>query len=107
MEVGFKTRKLRRCYECFKEAQRKWGDRVAKRYIERVNILYHAKTIDDLLKIPPLKFHALKGDRKGQYAMILHDRTRMIVSLQKEKLKGSKKQTTVIRVEEVCELYGD
>lgn len=107
MEVEFKTRKLRRCYEDFKEAQRKWGDVVARRYIERVSILYQAKSIDDLFKIPPLRFHPLKGGRKGQYAMTLHDRTRMIVSLRKEKVEGSKKRATVIRVEEVSEHYGD
>jgi proteic killer suppression protein len=80
---------------------------VARRYIERVNILYQAKSVDDLFKIPPLKFHPLKGDRKGQHAMTLHDRTRMIVSLRKKKVKGSKTRTTVIRVEEVSEHYGD
>jgi plasmid maintenance system killer protein len=44
--------------------------------------------------------HPLKGDRKGQYAIRLGDRERLIVAFADTKL-------TVVRIEEVSQHYGD
>lgn len=100
MRVEFRTGALKGCYTNSAAAARKWGDKVGRRYIERVNILKKARSADDLYKIPPLHFHPLKGDKKGRYAITLIDRSRMIVSFQDDAL-------TIVRVEEVTEHYGD
>lgn len=100
MRVQFRTTELQKCYEKSQRATRAWGEKVARRYIERVNILKAAKSGDDLYKIPPLKFHAMKGDKAGLYALTLIDRWRMEVSFQDEAM-------TVVRVEEVSAHYGD
>lgn len=100
MHVNFRTRQLQRCYESHKEAARQWGAAVARRYIERVGVLYATETVDDLYRIPPLRFHPLKGARRGQYALWLTDRARLIVSF-----AGRAKQT--VWVEEVSQHYDD
>ena len=81
-------------------AAREWGDKIARRYIERVNVLKAAKSVDDLYKIPPLRFHALKADRQGHHAITLIDRWRMIVTFRGDAM-------TVVRIEEVSAHYGD
>lgn len=100
MQVQFRTNRLLECYQNSKKAQKEWGEKVARRYIERVNILKHAKTAEDLYKIPSLHFHPLTGDKKGLYALTLTDRWRMEVSFEDEALM-------VVRVEEVSQHYGN
>ena len=100
MKVTFRTVRLQQCYEDSKKAQREWDEKVARRYIERVNVLKAAKSAEDLYKIPPLRFHPLEGDKKGTYSITLIGRWRMEVSFQDEAL-------TVTRVEEVTQHYGD
>ncbi len=100
MDVQFRTKRLLNRYEKSKEGQRQWDEKVARRYIERVNILKRAKSAGDLYKVRALNFHPLSGNKKGLYALTLIDRWRMEVSFQDQKL-------TVVRVEEVSQHYGD
>lgn len=100
MQVEFRTHRLRSCYVDSSTGTRAWGDKVARRYIERVNILKAAKTADDLYTIAALRFHPLKGSRQGQYSITLVDRWRMVVTFRDDAL-------TVVRIEEVSAHYGD
>lgn len=100
MQVNFRTKQLQRCYESHAAATRRWGATVARRYVQRINDLYAAETIEDLYRIPPLRFHPLKGDRQAQYALSLTDRIRLIVSV-------AGKTTPTVWVEEVSKHYGD
>jgi proteic killer suppression protein len=100
VQVTFRTKRLQECYAAAKKAQREWDEKVARRYIERVNILKHAKSVDDLYKTPGLRFHPMKGDKEGRYSITLIDRWRMEVSFRDKAL-------TIVRVEEVSQHYGD
>jgi len=100
VQVKFRTTQLLRCYESHTEATRRWGAAVARRYVQRINDLYAAETIENLYRIPSLRFHALKGDRQGQYALALTDRARLIVGV-----AGAPE--TIVWVEEVSKHYGD
>lgn len=100
MDIQFRTKRLLNCYEKSKEGQRQWGEKVARRYIERVNILRTAKSAQDLYRVSVLNFHPLSGKKKGLYALTLIDRWRMEVSFQDQEL-------SVVRVEEVSQHYGD
>jgi toxin HigB-1 len=100
VQVKFRTRQLQRCYESHAAATRRWGAPVARRYVQRINDLYAAESVEDLYRIPPLRFHPLKGDRQGQYALSLADRMRLIVSVTGE-------ATPTVWVEEVSKHYGD
>lgn len=100
MQVRFRTRQLQRCYESIADATRAWGAEVARRYVERVSILHTVETIEDLHRIPPLRFHPLKGNHRGQYALRLTDRMRLIVTF-------VYRTTAIVWVEEVSKHYGD
>ena len=100
MEIVFRTNKLEKCYRVNARALRAWGADVGRRYIQRINIIKWARGMDDLYKMPELKCHPLKGDRKGQYAVSLTGFQRLIFSLQGERLE-------VAMVEEVSKHYDD
>lgn len=91
---------MRECYEESKRAVQEWGNKIARRYVERINILKAAKSGDDLYKIAPLRVHALKGKKKGQYALTLIDRWRLVITFVDE-------TKTIVRIEEVSKHYGD
>ena len=100
MQVRFRTKQLQRCYESLTEATREWGADVARRYVQRVDILYATETIEDLHRMTVLRFHPLKGNRKGQYALWLTARARLIVTF-------IEKAATIVWIEEVSKHYGE
>lgn len=100
MEVTFQTRKLEREYEESKRAIRAYGQAVATRYIERINIIKHATDIEQLKKLPVIDCHPLKGDRKGEWSIKLTGQARLIFTLEGEALD-------VVRIKEVSKHYGD
>ena len=100
MQVSFRTTRLLRRYQESQKAFKAWGEKVGHRYIERVNILKAARSVDDLFKVQGLDTHPLKGDKAGRYSLTLVDRWRMEVSFED-------KATTIVKVEEVSAHYGD
>ena len=100
MDVTFRTNELRERYTTEKKAKRAWGGPVARMYRDRVNVLYAAADHRTLAALAYLRFHPLRGDRQGQYAISLGRDYRLIVTFQNE-------QFTVVRVEEVTDHYGD
>jgi len=80
--------------------QRAWGPEVAKKYIQRIDLLQEASDMEEVKKLPGLDCHPLEGKRKHQFGMTIHGRWRLVISLQEAKAK-------VIRVEEVTKHYGD
>ncbi|MHB8840749.1 MAG: type II toxin-antitoxin system RelE/ParE family toxin [Candidatus Aquicultor sp.] len=97
-DIEFKTKKLERCYLVSQYGQRVLGPDIARKYIERINILRSIESLDDLNAFPQLRFHSLKGDREGQYAINLTGYVRLIFTLQ-----GSEMQ--VICIEEMSKHY--
>jgi proteic killer suppression protein len=100
MKVRFRSQLLEDCYRNFKRAVREWGKEVATRYVERVNVLYRVKSAAELGQFPALRFHALRGDRKGQYAITLTGFMRLIVTFDDSAM-------TIVQIEEVSKHYGD
>jgi proteic killer suppression protein len=100
LEVQFKTKKLQKQYENSKDAIKVYGMDVAKRYIQRVNILKSAKSFDDLSRIPQLKFHPLTGDRVGEFAIALTGFYRLIIT-------NNGETVDIARIEEVSKHYDD
>lgn len=100
MEVRFKTKKLQKQYENYKEALKVYGEPVAKKYIQRISILKSAKSFDDLYKIPQLKFHPLTGDREGEFAINLTGFYRLIITNDGDSFD-------IAKIEEVSKHYGD
>jgi proteic killer suppression protein len=100
VQVTFRTKKLDKCYRDFQGASREWGNDVARKYIQRIDIIQETANMRDLSALPGLNCHELKGDRAGQYAITLLGFWRLIFTLQDEPME-------IVRVEEVSKHYGD
>jgi toxin HigB-1 len=100
MEVRFRKTKLKKQYEDFRKAEIAYGQQVARRYIQRIDIIKQSKEIEELKRLPGLNCHELKGDRKGQWAVNLTGFYRLIFTLVGDLLE-------IILIEEVSKHYGD
>ncbi|AEJ03076.1 plasmid maintenance system killer [Nitrosomonas sp. Is79A3] len=81
MIVNFKTKKLEKCYCQSSQAKKEFGDQVARKYIHRVNLIKAAKNLDEVMLLPGLGCHALKGNRHGQYTVKLTGFYRLIFTV--------------------------
>lgn len=100
MLIEFRKKKLEKCYCESRVASKTYGDDVARRYIQRINIIKQVRNLEELLQLPGLDGHPLKGDRKGQYAIKLTGFYRLIFTLKGEALE-------IVLIEEVSKHYGD
>ncbi|MEN8146507.1 MAG: type II toxin-antitoxin system RelE/ParE family toxin [Campylobacterota bacterium] len=100
MKISFRTKKLQKQYENVREAEKAYSRQVARKFIMRINILKSAKNFDELYSLPGLDFHALKGNRKGEYAMKLTGFWRLIITNDGERFD-------IAKIEEVSDHYGD
>ena len=100
MEITFRTRKLEKEYSEYARAVKAYGDKVARKYIQRINIIKSVRNIDELMVLPALGCHALKGNRLGQYSIKLTGFYRLIFILRGDALE-------IAHIEEVSKHYGD
>jgi len=100
LEIKFKTNKLQKQYENSKDAVKAYGMDVAKKYIQRVNILKSTKSFDELYKIPQLKFHPLTGNRNGEFAISLTGFYRLIITNDGDSFD-------IAKIEELSKHYDD
>ncbi len=75
MEVTFKNTKLRKLCETQKEAQKKLGDKCARKLRSRLADLLAAETVAELVSGRP---HPLRGNRAGQFALDLDGGKRLV-----------------------------
>ena len=100
MQIQFRTKKLEKQYIQHKLAVKAYGNKVARKYVQRINIIKRAKDFDELSVLPGLKCHPLKGSREGQYAIYLTGFYRLIFTLVGEFLE-------IVQIEEVSKHYDD
>ena len=100
MEIRFRTRKLKKQYANHQEAEKAYGKDVARKFILRVNIIKKARDIEELKRLPGLRCHELKGNRKGQWAVKLTGFYRLIFTLEDDCME-------IARIEEVSKHYGN
>jgi len=100
VEVIFRTRKLEREYREYGRAVKAYGIEVARRYIQRINIIRKSRDMEELMTLPALRCHALKGGRQGQYALKLTGFYRLMFTLKGNALE-------IVQIEEVSKHYGD
>lgn len=100
MNVSFRTRKLEKEYADGRLAIKAYGEQVARKYVQRVNLLKSARNFDTVKQLPGLDCHPLKGNRKGLWAIKLTGFMRLIV-----RLAGDRPE--VVRIEEVSKHYDD
>ena len=78
MEVSFKTRKLQKNCNKRKKCVKKYGQICAKKIRARLDELTDSPNLKCMKHLPQARFHALKGDRKGQYAVDVQHPKRLI-----------------------------
>jgi proteic killer suppression protein len=100
LKVVFRTRKIEKQYTEYKRAVKAYGGEIARKYIQRINIIKQAKNFDELSALPGLRCHPLKGVREGQYAISLTGFYRLIFTLVGESLQ-------IVQIEEVSKHYDD
>lgn len=100
MIVTFRTKRLEQCYVEHQVAVRDFGNDVARRYIERINIIKQSANLEELARLPALRYHPLKGDRAGYHAIKLTGFIRLIFTLDGDAL-------AIVRIEEVSKHYDD
>jgi proteic killer suppression protein len=100
LRVKFRSNKLEKCYLHERQAVRELGSQVARKYIQRVKMIQAIGNLDDLMALPGLRCHPLKGDRKGQYAVKLTGFSRLIFTIEGDGLN-------IAMIEEVSKHYDD
>ena len=91
MEVTFRTKQLKLCYEQSAKAVQKWGPVVGRKYITRINELYAVKDFQDAYNNRSMRLHALIGGREGELSINLTGRWRLIVT------KGETEEHVIIQ----------
>lgn len=99
MEVQFRSRRLRKAFESEKQAIRNWGPDVGPRFVTTVHFLRNVESMNDLSSFAFLRFHALRGNRVGQFAVLLTGKWRLI-------LKASDDDDAIIVVWGVEDYHG-
>ena len=99
MEITFRTRQPRRCYEQSATAVQRWGPDVARKFITRIKQLQAISSLQEAYKLRAIGLHPLKGSRKGELAITLTGRWRLIVT------EGDRENSVII--EEVSNHYDD
>lgn len=100
MQISFRTKDLEACFLQHRQAVRRYGEVVAKRYIQRIGLLKAARSREEIAALPGLRFHPLTGDRLGQFAVNLTGFERLILTFPDD-------QPNTVRIEEVSKHYGD
>ncbi len=80
MVLHFRNSKLEKTFASEKELTRVYGSDQAKVLVLRISQLRSARSLADLLLMPPLRAHELSGDRKGHISLHLRQPYRLILS---------------------------
>jgi len=99
LEVTFRSRQLQRAFVESNQAVRLWGEAVARRYIIRIVTLQSVRDFEEVRRLASLRAHPLRGERKGQWALDLTARYRLIVRPSRD---GEQ-----VMIAEVSSHYGD
>lgn len=82
MRFRFCDRRLEERYTSGAQGWQQPG--VVKRFFRVMQQIAAAVDVDELRAVRPSRFHELKGDRAGQYAMDLSGNVRLIVALKED-----------------------
>jgi proteic killer suppression protein len=113
MEIVFGSRKLGRGCNVEREGDRMWGPENARKVRRRLAELSAADSLAVVAKLPPARLHALKGDRKGQYAVDVKQPFRLIFEPAHDPIPTKDdggvdlEQITRIRVLSIEDYHGD
>ena len=91
MEIYFDSNSLKTCLEKSKKGRKKFGTETYEKIIMRLQEIRAIKNMTDLFKLPALRLHQLKGQRKGQWAIDVDKNNRIAfypLNNEDQKIKG-------------------
>ncbi len=79
MDIDFATGRLAAAAQSLSEATRIFGAPIGRKYLQRLAVLRSVDKFNDPYGHRSLRFHPLKGNRAGQFAMTLTGNYRLII----------------------------
>lgn len=79
MEIEVATNRLAAAARSLSEATRHFGAPIGRKYIQRLAVIRAVDKFTQLYGHRALRLHPLKGDRAGQFAIILTGNYRLII----------------------------
>ena len=106
MKIVFRSKKVERVCKNLKAAQRFFGDLgLAKSLLARVNALETAQVLKDIIAMPSFRFHNLRGNLKGFFAIdvkTIREKWRIIL----QPLDDEQEPFEPCNVDEVADICG-
>lgn len=90
LEIYYKTKKLQKECENYRQSNCSYGTEMAIKIAQRINEIKSADTVENLVKFSIGRCHPLKGDRQGEYAMDLVHPYRLIFVVKNETIQIAK-----------------
>ena len=100
MDIQFRTNKLEKAYLNTKDGMRLLGAERHRKFVQRIDLIGEARSIEELSVLPGLHWHSLKGNRAGQFAVTLTGNFRLILTAVED-------APNTVCVEEVIDYHGD
>ena len=79
MLITYKNSKLEKEFCDLKLLKRRWGDKQGYLIAQRLTEIGAAENLADLARLPQLRVHELKADRKGQISIDLKHPYRLLI----------------------------
>ena len=79
MLIIYKNSKLEKEFCDLKLLKRRWGDKQGYLIAQRLDQIRAAENLEDLAKLPQLRVHELKGNRKGQISLDVKHPYRLLI----------------------------
>lgn len=80
MKISYKNNKLEKSLTIDKVIIKTYGNQ-AKKIKQRMNELESWDTLDDILKLPALRLHPYKGNKKGLWSIDIHQNWRILFEI--------------------------
>ena len=79
MQIEFSSNRLSSASVSLSEASRLFGVQIGRKYIQRLVILRATDKFTQLYGLQALRLHPLKGNRAGQYSIVLTGNYRLVI----------------------------
>ncbi|MBR5474370.1 MAG: type II toxin-antitoxin system RelE/ParE family toxin [Lachnospiraceae bacterium] len=87
MQIGYKTRKLEKVCTIAYEAEKQYGKDMAEKLHQRIDEISAALSVEMMIQFRIGRCHALKGNRKNQYAVDLVHPYRLVFEKKGEEIQ--------------------
>lgn len=81
MDIGFKTKALEKVCNDFSECRKRYGDRCAKKIMQRLMELQAADNLFIVSRFPPTKLHSIDGIMTDSFAVYAEHPFRIVFEI--------------------------